>query len=227
MKQTQIQTFSSFQKPPLPKGYSTSHILTKRKCGYKFLLAYIYKAKGQRMEHLQYGSDVHEDISKGNFESDNPETQKLLDVARTFLEGMPANPIFETSIKDKNNPGTYKGRIFDQPFLGVFDVHWVEERIGVDWKSGSFHEDRKNDYEIQAYVLNELFMQRHGHYLRKFVFVFLKDGYQYEAECITDARAWKRKGNMIQNALDSIKKLEFEKRVSFSCQWCEYQGMCI
>jgi len=224
MKQAQIQTFGN---PPLPRGYSTSHILTKRKCGYKFLLAYIYKAKGKKTEPLLKGSDVHEDISKGIFVSDDPEKQQKLTIALNFLQEMPEDPIFETDSKDKNNPGTYKGTVFEKPFMGTFDVHWISERIGVDWKSGSFHEDYKNDYEIQAYILNELFMQKHGHYLRKFVFVFLKDGYQYEAECITNPRAWKRKGNMIQNALDSIKRLEFNKKVSWACEWCEYQGMCI
>jgi hypothetical protein len=45
MKQSTIQTFQTFVKPPLPKGYSPSHILTYRKCEYKFLLAFVYKAK--------------------------------------------------------------------------------------------------------------------------------------------------------------------------------------
>lgn len=224
MKQSTLQTFG---KPPLPRGYSTSHILTKRKCGYKFLLAYIYKAKGKKTEHLLKGSDVHEDISKGVFVSDDPEKQQKLTIALGFLQKMPENPIFETDYKDKNNPGTYKGTIFEKPFMGTFDVHWIDARIGVDWKSGSYHEDYKNDYEIQAYILNELFKQKHGHYLRKFVFVFLKDGHQYEAECITNPKAWKRKGNMIQNALDSIKRLEFEKKVSWACDWCEFREMCI
>jgi len=223
MKQATLQAFG---KPPLPRGYSTSHILTKRKCGYKFLLAYIYKAKGKKTESLTKGSDVHEDISKGIFVSEDPEKQKLLTVAQEFLSEMPDNPIFETDFSDKNNPGTYKGYIMDKPFLGTFDVHWLEG-IGVDWKSGAYHKEYKNDYEIQAYILNELFKQKHGYPLKQFVFVFLKDGFRYEAECITNEKAKTRKETMVRNALDSINRLEFEKRVSYSCDWCEFQGMCM
>lgn len=224
MKQTSLQTFG---KPPLPRGYTPTHVITKRKCGNKFLLAYVFKATGKKTQYLISGQDVHKDISIGNFISEDPEKQKSLDVARNFLLKMPANPIFETDYKDKNNPGTYKGKIFNEPFLAIFDTHWVIERIGVDWKNGVFHEDHKNDYEIQAYILNELFRQTHGVPLKDFIFVFLKDGYEYHAECITDEKAWKRKGTMIKNALDSIKRFEFKKNVSWSCQWCEFQEMCI
>ena len=55
-------------KSPLPKGYSPSHILTYRKCEYKFLLAYIFKAPVKTTYHpLLTGSDIHKDISKGIF----------------------------------------------------------------------------------------------------------------------------------------------------------------
>jgi len=176
---------------------------------------------------MLFGSDVHDDISKGIFESEYPEKQRLLNVAKLFLSETPCNPVFETNYEDKNNPGTYKGYLFEHPFIGTFDVHWVNERIGADWKTGNFHKEYKNDYEIQAYILNELFKQKHGYGLDKFVFVFLKDGFRYEAECITVDKAKKRKETMIYNALDSIKRLEFKKKVSFGCQWCDYQKMCI
>jgi hypothetical protein len=225
MKQASIQTFG---KPPLPKGYSTSHILTYRKCEYKFLLAYIYKVKVEtKFKPLLLGSDVHSDISKGQFISEDPDKQKMLDVARQFLSVMPSNPVFETEISDKDNPGTFKGYIFDVPFMGIFDVHWPDDRIGADWKTGKFHEEYKNDYEIQAYVLNELFKQKYKRSLRKFVFVFLKDGVRYETECIANEKARLRKEKMIKGALASIRSLKFEKKVSFACQWCDYQGMCI
>ena len=97
MMQAKIQTFG---KPPLPKGYSPSHILTKRKCGYKFLLAYILKAKGKEMKQLTEGSDVHSDISHGIFESNDQTKQEKLSIAHKFLCTMPDNPIFETDYLD-------------------------------------------------------------------------------------------------------------------------------
>ncbi len=216
----------SFGKPPLPKGYSPSHILTKRKCGHKFLLAYILKAKGRKMQQLEEGSDIHSDISKGIFESEDPIKQEKLLIAQNFLQSMPINPIFETDYTDKNNPGTYKGVVFNVPFMATFDTHWIEERLGLDWKSGLLKKD-KADYEIQAYILNELFKQTHKHNLRQFFFVSLKSGEIYEAESIQNGTVRTRTELKIKNALDSIKKLEFKKNVSFSCQWCEFQGMCI
>lgn len=81
--QAKLQTFG---KPPLPKGYSPSHILTYRKCEYKFLLAFIYKAKVEtKFQPLLKGSDVHEDISKGIFISKDPEKQRLTKYCKEFL----------------------------------------------------------------------------------------------------------------------------------------------
>lgn len=216
----------AFGKPPLPKGYSPSHILTKRKCGHKFLLAYIFKATGKQMAQLVAGSDVHSDISHGIFESDDPKKQKLLNIAYEFLLKMPPEPIFETDFHDKNNPGTYKGTMFDLPFMATFDVHCIDARIGIDWKSGTLKED-KSDYEIQAYILNELFRQTHKNNLRKLLFVSLKTGEIYEAQSIYNGSVRTHTEKKIITALESIKRLEFEKKVSWSCQWCEYQGMCV
>lgn len=221
--QAKIQTSG---KPPLPKGYSPSHILTKRKCGYKFLLAYIFKAKGKQMAQLTAGSNTHSDISKGIFESDDPQKQQRLTVAKKFLDKMPINPIFETDFSDKNNPGTYKGTVFDLPFMATFDVHWIYERLAADWKYGTLKED-KSDYEIQAYILNELFRHTHKHNLRHMFFVSLETGEIYEAESIQNGAVRTRTERKIKTALDSIKRLEFEKKVSWACRWCEYQGICV
>lgn len=223
MSQTQLQTFG---KPPLPKGYSPHHVITKRKCGRKFLLAYIFKAKGKQMPQLVMGSGVHTDISNGIFESTDPARQQLLNTAYNFLSKMPPDPTFETDFHDKNNPGVYKGTIFGLPFMAIFDVHWIVARIGIDWKLGTLKED-KTDYEIQAYILNELFLQTHKHNLRQLFFVSLKTGEVYEAQSIHNGPVRVRTEKKIKTALESIKRLEFEKKVSWACQWCEYQGMCI
>lgn len=221
--QVNIQTFG---KPPLPKGYSTSHILTKRKCGYKFLLQFIYKAKGKQMPHLIDGSNNHSLISQGIFESDDPETQGKLSIAKQFLDIMPTDPTFETEYGDKNNPGKYTGQIFNLPFVTYFDVHWVYERQAADWKSGTLKKD-KADYEIQAYISNELFKQTHKHNLRSMYFVSLKTGEIYEAQSIQNGAVRTRTETKIKNTLESIRQLKFEKKLSWACQWCEYQGMCI
>lgn len=224
VSQSRIQTFG---KPPIPKGYSPSHILTYRKCEYKFLLAYIYKVQVKtKYKPMLEGSSIHELISKGIFVSDDPVTQNLLATAKDFLIDMPDNPIFETSFEDKNNPGTFRGTVFNTPFLATFDVHW-SEGIGADWKSGEYHEKYKGEYEIQAYILNELFKQRYGYQLKKFLFVFLKDGYTYHAQSIYKNAVRTRTETKIKNALESIRKLEFKKKTSFSCEWCDYRGFCI
>lgn len=224
MKQTKL---FSFGKPPLPRGYSPSHILTYRNCKHKFLLSYVYKVKVEKKnKHLSFGSDIHEDISNGIFISDDTEKQKMLDIAKNFLSEMPNNPIFETNFNDKNNPGVYKGKVFDLPFLAVFDVHWIEG-LGVDWKSGKYDEKYNGEYEIQAYILNELFKQRHGYSLNNFYFVFLKDGFRYEAQSIYDGNVRKRTETKIKNALNGIHELKFNKSISYSCEWCDYREFCI
>ena len=92
-------------KPPLPKGYSPSHILTYCRCEYKFLLAYIYKAQVKTtFQPLITGSDIHEDIAKGLFVSEDPNKQRMLTVASDFLSNMPESPIFETNFEDVENP---------------------------------------------------------------------------------------------------------------------------
>lgn len=217
----------SFGKPPLPKGSSVSHILTYRKCEYKFLLAFIYKVKVEtKYKPLLEGSSVHELISKNQFQSDDSNTQNLLSVAKNFLIEMPENPVFETSFEDKNNPGTFKGYIFDTPFLATFDVHWVEG-LGADWKLSEQKEKYYGEYEIQAYILNELFKQKYGYQLKMFYFVFLKDGSTYQAQSIYKGTVRNRTETKIKNALEGVKRLEFKKKVSFACEWCDYQGMCI
>src|SRR5665647_1319282 len=215
-------------KSPLPKGYSPSHILTYRKCEYKFLLAYIYKAPVKTtFQPLLTGSDIHEDISKGRFVSEDPNMQRMLTVAHNFLNNMPENPIFETNFEDVNNPGTFKGTVFELPFLATFDVHWVDERIGVDWKVSEQKEKYYEDYEIQAYILNELFKQKYKNNLRKFYFVFLKDGSHYEAQSINNEIMRSRTENKILYALERVNTLEFKKKISRACEWCDYRVMCI
>lgn len=224
MKQATIQTFG---KPPLPRGYSPSHILTYRKCEYKFLLAFIYKVKVEtKFKPLLKGSDVHEDISKETFISEDPEKQELLNVAKGFLTTMPVNPIFETSFGDKNNPGTFRGTVFDVPFLATFDVHWAEG-IGADWKTSEQKEKYHGEYEIQAYILNELFKQKYGYQLKKFYFVFLKDGSTYQAQSIYKNAVRTRTETKIKNALVGVKNLQFKKKMSYACEWCDYKGMCV
>ena len=215
-------------KSPLPKGYSPSHILTYRKCEYKFLLAYIYKVPVKpTFQPLLTGSDIHKDISKGIFVSENPNIQRMLTVARDFLNNMPEDPIFETDFEDNENPGTFKGTIFELPFLATFDAHWVDERIGVDWKVSEQKEKYYESYEIQAYILNELFKQRHKKNLKKFYFVFLKDGSYYEAQSIYEGSVRNRTESIILNAIEGVNKLEFKKKMSWACEWCEYRGLCI
>jgi len=213
--------------PPLPKGYSTSTILTYRKCGHKFLVIHVFHAKIEKTASQSTGSDIHSDISECRFISEDPEKQRMLNVAQEFLSEMPTNPVFETTYEDPNNPGIFRGMIFGKPFIGIFDAHWVEERQGVDWKASKHNEKYDSDYEIQAYILNELFKQKYKHNLRKFTFVFLKDGFRYEAQSIYNGAVRNRTEKKIKSALDGISNYEFKKKRSYACQWCECKGLCI
>ncbi len=225
VSQAKIQPFG---KPPLPKGYSPSHVLTYQRCEYLFLLIYVYKVVVKiTYKPLIEGSNIHKDISKGNFISSCPETQQMLNVAREFLSEMPVNPIFETSIDDKDNPGTYRGTVFDNPFLAVFDTHWITERIGVDWKRSKHNKKYDDNYEIQAYILNELFRQAHGFPLEKFYFIFLKDGFRYEAQSIYVGETRAKIELKIITILENINRLNFPKHRSYACEWCDYRGYCL
>jgi hypothetical protein len=175
---------------------------------------------------LLLGSDVHEDIAKRTFFTEDQEKQKMLNVANNFLSKMPTNPVFETNFDDPNNPGVFKGHVFELPFLAVFDVHWIDDRIGLDWKTGNQRDD-KAEYEIQAYILNELFREKYKHNLRKFYFVFLKDGSIYEAQSIYNGATRKRTETKILNVLNGVRNFEFKKRTSWACDWCDYKGLCI
>ncbi|MDD3077327.1 MAG: hypothetical protein PHE44_12375 [Proteiniphilum sp.] len=83
------------------------------------------------------------------------------------------------------------------------------------------------EYEIQAYILNELFKQKYGYQLKKFYFVFLKDGSTYQAQSIYKNAVRTRTETKIKNVLRGVKQLEFKKKVSFACEWCDYKGLCI
>lgn len=225
--QAKLHSFGPSSPPPLPRVYSTSHILTYRNCPHKFLLNYIFKLKVEtKFEPTLTGRNIHADISEGIFTSPDIIRQTMLTTAWDYLDQMPQHPVFETDFKDPNNPGVFKGRVFDLPFLGIFDVHWPEARQAADWKSGKLHKD-KAPYEIQAYILNELFRQQYKHNLRKFEFVFLKSGEIYEAQSIQNGPVRKRTETKIKTALDNIKRLEFPKKVSWACDWCDFKNYCI
>ena len=71
--------------PPLPKGYSTSTILTYRKCGHKFLVIHVFHAKIEKTASQSMGSDIHSDISECRFISEDPEKQRMLNVGLTNI----------------------------------------------------------------------------------------------------------------------------------------------
>lgn len=119
-----------------------------------------------------------------------------------------------------------KGNYSISLFLATFDVHWTEG-FGADWKMSEFNEKYTGEYEIQAYILNELFKQKYGYQLKKMYIVFLKDGHIYEAQSIYKNAIRTRTEIKIKNALEGVRKLEFKKKVSWACEWCDCKGLCL
>ena len=222
--QTTLQTE---EKYPLPRGFSPSHIIGYCTCPRAFFIRYVLKIKPEYISPiLELGSNVHEKLANQIFESDNPDEQKYLTVAKESFDKLPENPIFETTYLDKNNPGKYTGFCFRYPFVATFDIHWLDPARGLDWKTGTYKERKNWQYEIQAYLLNELFKQRYKKDLTEFKFIFLSDGFEYRAKSRSH-NGWKlRTEARIENALQDIQARRFDKKQSFACDWCDVQSYC-
>lgn len=220
-------TLDTEEKYPLPRGFSPSHIIGYRSCPRQFFIRYVLKIRiAVTSPILEMGSRVHDAIARQMFESDNPEVQAYLNVAKEAMRTLPSNPVLETTYEDKNNPGRFFGRCFSYPFAGTFDIHWLDPAMGADWKTGSYKERKNGDYEIQAYLLNELFKQKYGFYLTEFRLIFLKDGYEYYAKSLIQGRSRTVTEKSILNALRDIHARRFPRKESFACGWCEVSQYC-
>jgi len=208
----------------LPKVFSPSQINTYRQCPKKYFFQYIEKIPIEiESPWLEIGSKVHSQISEYNFESDDLQLKSMLRNAQRFLNSMPPKPIMETTYEDKNNPGRFYGDVLGRRFVGVFDYHWVDHQIAGDWKTGKLDLQFTDGYEVQAYILSEMYKQKYDKPLEKFYFNFLRIDTIYNPRCIkedTDAKM------QIEKALEGIESWSFNKSIGLLCDYCEYKSFC-
>jgi len=177
-------------------------------------------------EAMRLGSKVHGKIAKFDFEADNTIEQHMLKNAKKFLDGMPENPIMETTYEDKQNPGRFFGELFGHRCIGIFDFHWPDCSIAGDWKTGKLDLRYTQSYDVQAYILAELFKQKYGKSLDKFYFKFLRDGGLYPARSIVESELRDKTTDIILDALIGIDANEYLKCKGPLCNWCDAKKLC-
>jgi hypothetical protein len=206
------------------KVFSPSQINTYRTCPKKYYFQYVKKIPIEtKSPWLEIGSKVHSQISKHDFESKDLMIRMMLRNAQKFLNNMPRDPIMETTYEDKDNPGRFYGDVLGRRFVGIFDYHWPDKQMAGDWKTGKLNLRYTDSYEIQAYILNELYKQKYDKYLEKFYFNFIKLDKIYTPQCIKDGS---NINLMIEEALRGIEAREFERNLGILCNYCDYAKIC-
>ncbi len=204
-----------------------SQILDYRNCPLAYKVRYVLKVEPPcpPSEAMKRGSRVHAAIANGSDLAD-PGEMAMFERARAFLKTAPPNGIFETSYEDTNNPGCRIGNLHGIPAVGIFDVHWIHPPLGVDWKTGRFKPRHTTQYEIQAYVLNELYHQTYGHRLDAMRFVFLQNGAIFDARCLSEPKSHEVVAAEIDAAIAGIAAGAFERRVRPLCPHCDWWPYC-
>ena len=206
---------------------STSKINTYRHCPHKFYLQYILKIKTDvKSPALELGSRVHASISSRNFESADPPEKLMLSRAKGILDMYPPNPILETTYEDPNNPGRFYGDVLGERAVGIFDFHWTDLPFAGDWKTGKFDPRFTDSYEVQAYILNELYKQKYDRFLKGFSFEFLKVGKLYDARCLADEKVKQATEWKIGEVMQGIAKECYDRQKGPLCNWCEFAEHC-
>src|SRR5574343_668092 len=139
---------------------SASRINTYIHCPKKYFFQYVQGLPFAPSEAMILGSKVHGKIAIFDFSGDNTLERHMLNHAKKFLDGLPANPVMETTYEDKNNPGRVFGDVFGQRTVGIFDFHWPDKGIAGDWKTCKLDMRYTQGYDVQAYILAELFKQK-------------------------------------------------------------------
>lgn len=209
------------------KMISASKLNVYHSCPRKFYLQYIKNLKSPlESPWLEFGSKVHSNLANEVFESEDPVEHEMLQRGKKFLSGMPLNPVKETTYADKNNPGRFFGDVLGQRAVGIFDLHWPTECIGADWKTGSFYKSFTQHFDMQAWVLNELFKQAYDKPLKGFYFPFLKTDTVYQPACITDEKENKKVEKAIKKILSGMEEEKYEKKCSNLCGSCNMSVLC-
>jgi CRISPR/Cas system-associated exonuclease Cas4 (RecB family) len=210
------------------KSISASAINSYYSCPRKFYLQYILKLKSPvESPHLKLGSDIHSKLSQNVFESEDLVEHAMLQNGKKFIDNMPSNPVKETTYSDKSNPGRFFGEIFGLRAVGIFDLYWPpEECIGADFKSGSFYKSYTSHFDMQSWILNELFKQKFNKPLKRFYFPFLKTGEIYEPPCIKDEKENKKVEKAIKKIVDGMEEEQYGKKCGNLCDSCGLSCFC-
>lgn len=205
---------------------SATKINTYIHCPKKYFFQYVQGLPFVPSEAMLLGSKVHGKIAAFDFSGDNALERHMLNHAKKFLNGMPANPVMETTYEDKNNPGRFFGDVFGQRTVGIFDFHWPDHVIGGDWKTGKLDKRYTQSYDVQAYILAELFKQKYNRDLETFYFKFLRDGGLYPAECLKPSEKRDQTTDLILDALVGITSEDYRKCKGPLCNWCDARKLC-
>jgi len=207
---------------------SASKITTYHSCPRKFYLQYILNLKEPvESPWLELGNRIHSKLANGVFDSEDITEKGMLQNGKKFLDSMPPKPICETSYSDSKNPGRFYGEVLGQKAVGIFDVHWSPDiSEGADYKTGNFFKSFTSHFDMQAWILNELFKQKYDQPLKRFCFAFLKDGSVYEPECIKDEKASKKIEKSIKKVLFNIEEGNYPKKCGNLCDKCGLNMFC-
>ena len=207
---------------------SFSQLNTYLSCPRSYYLKYLLKLKAPiTSPWLVFGSKIHNMLSNNIFESEDPVEYQMLQRGKKFLESMPDNPIHETSYNDAANPCRFYGDIFGNRTVGIFDVFWEPEVCrGADFKTGSMYKTYVDHFEMQAYILNQLFKQKYDSNLKAFYFKFLKDDSIYQPKCLNDEKVSKKIEKSIKNILFNIEEGNYPKKCGKLCEKCDMNCFC-
>ncbi|MCK9571149.1 hypothetical protein M0R72_19525 [Candidatus Pacearchaeota archaeon] len=150
----------------------------------------------------------------------------MLTRAKAILDMYPPNPILETTYEDPNNPGRFHGNVLGERAIGIFDFHWSDIPCAGDWKTGKFDPRYTESYEVQAYILNELYKEKYNRSLTGFSFEFLKFGKIYNATCLSGSEKRNEIEEALKEALENINLCKFNKCKGPLCNWCDLIEYC-
>lgn len=205
---------------------SASKINTYLHCPKQYFFRYVQGMPFVPNEAMIRGSRVHGKISTFDFESNDSLDRHMLRNAKKFLDSMPESPIMETTYEDKKNPGRFFGDVFGQKTVGIFDFHWPDHSMAGDWKTGKLDSRYTQSYDVQAYILAELFKQKYNRDLKTFYFKFLRDGGLYQAKSITESEIRDQTTDLILDALVGIDSGDYKKCRGPLCNWCDAKNIC-
>jgi hypothetical protein len=211
----------------LPKVISTSQINTYRHCPRQYFLRYVMKIETDtKSPALELGSKIHSSISNRCFDSDILIEKLMLTRAKAILDMYPPNPILETTYEDPHNPGRFFGDVLGKRAIGIFDFHWTDLPFAGDWKTGKFYPQYTESFEVQAYILNQLYKQHYDKHLNGFSFEFLKVGKVYDAKCLKEQESKNTIENAIKETFENIEWCKFDRQKGPLCKWCDLSKYC-